>query len=168
MISIYIENRRDMFWQWDVGQRVELNDVSAGTKVHFSNAISKTDALVVQSYDDGDIVYADVPNVLLQTAGNLSVYVYVENEDESHTEFRKRFAVRERERPSDYVYTETDVLTWRSLEKRISDLETALEAPDNDVTDMDALYLAHETGLIEPVEDEGYILTDENDEVYVL
>lgn len=49
MISI----DREMYWQWDRGQRVVLHDVTAGTEVHFSNAAIKPNALVKTAYEDG-------------------------------------------------------------------------------------------------------------------
>lgn len=119
MISI----DREMLWQWDYGQRVQLHDVPVGTAVHFSNAAIKPNALKKEAYEDGEGVYADIPNVLLQTAGTLTVYIYIEDGDEGHTEYRKLFIVRDRERPDDYVYTEDDVKTWEMLEERIKVLE---------------------------------------------
>lgn len=119
MISI----DREMLWQWDYGQRVQLHDVPVGTAVHFSNASIKPNALVKEAYEDGEGVYADIPDILLQTAGTLTVYIYIEDGDEGHTEYRKLFIVRDRERPDDYVYTEDDVKTWEMLEERIKVLE---------------------------------------------
>ena len=119
MISI----DREMLWQWDYGQRVQLHDVSVGTAVHFSNAAIKPNALVTDAYEDGEGVYADIPDILLQTAGTLTAYIYLEDGDEGHTEYRKMFIVRDREKPDDYVYTEDDVKTWVSLEERIKVLE---------------------------------------------
>ena len=114
---------REMLWQWDYGQRVQLRDVPVGTKVHFSNAVTKQTALVTEAYEDGEGVYADIPNVLLQTAGTLTAYIYIEDGDEGHTEYRKLFIVRDREKPDDYVYTEDEVKTWEVLEERIKALE---------------------------------------------
>ena len=119
MISI----DREMLWQWDRGQRVQLHDVPVGTKVHFSNAAIKPNALVKEAYEDGEGVYANIPDILLQTAGTLTAYIYIEDGDEGHTEYRKLFIVRDREKPDDYVYTEDDIKTWVSLEERIKVLE---------------------------------------------
>ena len=119
MISI----DREMLWQWDRGQRVQLHDVPVGTAVHFSNAAIKPNALVKEAYEDGEGVYANIPNILLQTAGTLTAYIYLEDGDEGHTEYRKMFIVRDREKPDDYVYTEDEVKTWEVLEERIKALE---------------------------------------------
>ena len=116
MISI----DREMLWQWDYGQRVQLHEVPVGTAVHFSNAAIKPNALVTEAYEDGEGVYANIPDILLQTAGTLTAYIYLEDGDEGHTEYKKLFIVRDREKPDDYVYTEDDVKTWVSLEERIN------------------------------------------------
>lgn len=146
MISI----DREMLWQWDRGQRVQLHDVSVGTAVHFSNAAIKPNALVTEAYEDGEGVYANIPNILLQTAGTLTAYIYIEDGDEGHTEYRKLFIVRDREKPDDYVYTEDDVKTWVSLEERIKVLEESgggaaggLIRPLSEIGEIDGVTVEH-------------------------
>lgn len=146
MISI----DREMLWQWDRGQRVQLHDVSVGTAVHFSNAAIKPNALVTEAYEDGEGVYANIPDILLQTAGTLTAYIYLEDGDEGHTEYRKMFIVRDREKPDDYVYTEDDVKTWVSLEERIKVLEESgggaaggLIRPLSEIGEIDGVKVVH-------------------------
>lgn len=146
MISI----DREMLWQWDYGQRVQLHDVPVGTKVHFSNAAIKPSALVTEAYEDVEGVYANIPNILLQTAGTLTAYIYLEDGDEGHTEYRKMFIVRDREKPDDYVYTEDDVKTWVSLEERIKVLEESgggaaggLIRPLSEIGEIDGVKVVH-------------------------
>lgn len=146
MISI----DREMLWQWDYGQRVQLHDVSVGTAVHFSNAAIKPNALVTEAYEDDEGVYANIPNILLQTAGTLTAYIYLEDGDEGHTEYRKMFIVRDRERPDDYVYTEDDVKTWELLEERIKVLEESgggaaggLIRPLSEIGEIDGVKVVH-------------------------
>ena len=146
MISI----DREMLWQWDYGQRVQLHDVPVGTEVHFSNAAIKPNALVMEAYEDGEGVYANIPDILLQTAGTLTAYIYIEDGDEGHTEYRKMFIVRDREKPDDYVYTEDEVKTWVSLEERIKVLEESgggaaggLIRPLSEIGEIDGVTLKH-------------------------
>ena len=146
MISI----DRDMLWQWDRGQRVQLHDVPVGTEVHFSNAAIKPNALVKDAYEDGEGVYADIPDILLQTAGTLTAYIYLEDGDEGHTEYLKMFIVRDREKPDDYVYTEDDVKTWEMLEERIKVLEESgggaaggLIRPLSEIGEIDGVTVVH-------------------------
>lgn len=148
MISI----DREMLWQWDRGQRVQLHDVPVGTKVHFSNAAIKPNALVKEAYEDGEGVYADIPDILLQTAGTLTAYIYLEDGDEGHTEYRKMFIVRDREKHDDYVYTEDEVKTWEVLEERIRVLEESgggggaaggLIRPLSEIGEIDGVTVVH-------------------------
>lgn len=141
---------REMLWQWDYGQRVQLHDVPVGTAVHFSNAAIKPNAFVTEAYEDGEGVYANIPNILLQTAGTLTAYIYIEDGDEGHTEYRKLFIVRDREKPDDYVYTEDDVKTWVSLEERIKVLEESgggaaggLIRPLSEIGEIDGVTVKH-------------------------
>ena len=146
MISI----DREMLWQWDYGQRVQLHDVPVGTKMHFSNAAIKPNALVTEAYEDDEGVYANIPNILLQTAGTLTAYIYLEDGDEGHTEYRKLFIVRDREKPDDYVYTEDEVKTWEVLEERIKALEESgggaaggLIRPLSEIGEIDGVKVEH-------------------------
>ncbi len=142
---------REMLWQWDYGQRVQLHDVPVGTAVHFSNAAIKPNALVTEAYEDGEGVYANIPNILLQTAGTLTAYIYLEDGDEGHTEYRKMFIVRDREKPDDYVYTEDEVKTWEALEERIKALEESggggaaggLIRPLSEIGEIDGVTVKH-------------------------
>lgn len=108
-----IEGGRKRFYQWDLNQKIIVNDRNID-EVHFCNG--KSDCSLVCVVKDGR---ADVPNVLLQTAGNVRVYGY----SIDHTVVEKIYEVKARTKPEDYVYTETEVLRYEALEKRISELE---------------------------------------------
>ncbi len=112
------------YYQWDIGQRVLLTDVEEGTKIHFAHKNDNSaEALVVCAYSDGDAVYADIPNILMQTAGVINVYIYLQDGGKAHTVRKLSIIVIARKKPADYVYTETEVLTWESLDERIKALE---------------------------------------------
>lgn len=111
-------------YQWDVNQRLVLYEVNAGEEVHYAHRNDENDnALVVKTYSENNKIYANIPNILLQTAGDMDVYVYVTVGNDQHTEKRFILRVEQREKPSDYVYTETEILTWKSLDERITELE---------------------------------------------
>lgn len=119
MFSIY--DGREYFWQWDLNQRLIVNDVEC-CEVHFCN---KTDdcSLVCEIYEEDDLRIVNVPNILLQTDRAITAFVYVRNEDESYTRQAKIFMVRPRTKPEEYVYTETEVLSYRTLDERLTALE---------------------------------------------
>ena len=116
-----IEDGRSSFWQWDLGQKLVVGDEICG-EVHFCN---RTDdcALVCEVYEKEGTRLVDVPNILLQTAATIRVYAYEKSDTESRTLHEKRFSVISRTKPADYVYTETEVLTYANLDERIKALE---------------------------------------------
>ena len=106
-MNVKISDGRKWFYQWDINQRLTLEDIPVGTPIHFSN-LNDTLALVVLAASDESGVYVNVPNILLQKSGELHVYVYITNGEEGHTEQYWEYEIIEREQPSDYVYIETE------------------------------------------------------------
>lgn len=128
-MSLSILGGRGYFWQWDTGQQLLVQDTTCG-EVHFCNGTDDC-ALVVPIKTTGDGArVADVPNILLQTAKPVSAYLYHRQDNGAETRTLYRFQVLARSKPEDYVYTETEVLTYHALEQRVSDLEKAGVSPD--------------------------------------
>lgn len=110
---------KDLYqWDLDVQAIINLDEGESINEVHFEDVYSTT-ALVVPITSTEDGVVVNIPNILLQR--KLPVRMYVVKSDQTITEFA--FMVTPRQRPSDYVYTETEVLTYRALEERIEKLE---------------------------------------------
>ena len=110
MFEIY--DGRLSFYQWDIGEKVILNEPPAeGCQVHFQNTEGDT-CFVVYPYMLDEKLVANVPNALLQIPEAFTVWCYVDGSDEKHTIVQDTFAVTPRQKPADYVYTETEVLTF--------------------------------------------------------
>lgn len=107
-------------YQWDRNRQLLIDSVDVDTKfeVHCCHT-DDANALVVAPQIDGDTILVDIPNILLQRSGYLRVYVVTEGD----TIYDKTFYVMSRQKPDDYVYTETEVLSYASLDKRITKLE---------------------------------------------
>ena len=125
-----IEDGRSCFYQWDVGQRILMEECPAGVEVHFAvTPVSAFDtvrcdtALVVESYGENGKIYANIPDRLLQVAGKMAVYVFVEADAEGHSALCGTFTVLPRPRPADYVFTEGEIKRWEALDARIKALE---------------------------------------------
>ena len=114
MQTIRIRNERPYFWQWDQHQQVEISGVEEPCQVHFTQQDSAEGCLVVKPQREGDLLVAAVPNILLQTAAPITVYIY-RCDEARYTDRHAVFNVAAREKPTDYVYTETEVLTWEAL-----------------------------------------------------
>lgn len=174
MFVIRIEGNKLTLYQWDLNMRVILTNVPAGTEVHYSNTNDNTDenCITVVSYSENGCVYADIPNKFLQTSGIVLVYLYIKDNDKAWTEFKTEIIVLPRKKPADYVYTETEIKTFESLEKRIGNLnDLTTEAKNNLVaaineatfSDTEILNLLIEEDMLPAIRNAGgAILTDQN------
>lgn len=153
------------FYQWDIDQKIVI-DLSGcderylqnPPEVHFSNS-SRKEALVVRStvkysgddvavQDDsvatmhaGDIIIADIPNILLQEPYPLLVYVYLTDADDSSSQktiLYSEIPVRKRAKPSDYLYVENITrITAEMIKKEIeSSTETARTNAINEINNV--------------------------------
>ena len=112
-----IQDGRTMFYQWDIDRKLIVEDANI-KEVHFCN---KTDecSLVCNTYVEEGLTVVNVPNILLQDIWRIYVYAY----DRNYTKFEADYSVKPRSKPADYVYTETEVLRYETLEERIEALE---------------------------------------------
>ena len=108
---------RNELYQWDIDRQVIVSDATV-TEVHFCN---RTDdcSLVVEVKDDNGLRVANIPNILLQDNWNIRVYAYCSN----YTKVEETFKVKARTKPSDYVYTETEVLNYQTLLDRMNTID---------------------------------------------
>jgi hypothetical protein len=121
-MSLKVLGPKPYFWQWDVGQKLVVDNPDCG-EVHFDNGTTDLAPVVrIKTDKDGNRV-AEVPNNLLQTAKPLKCYLFQETESGAMTSTLYTFQVLPRPRPADYVYTETEVLSYSYLDKRLDNLE---------------------------------------------
>ena len=96
-------------WQWDTGQllRIQGLDIDTGTQVHFSASGESYTAIV--GVIDG-VAYALIPDVVLQEAGTVPVYIYLSEDDATaETLYSGKITVKARPQPADYsTPTETE------------------------------------------------------------
>lgn len=105
---------REQLYQWDSNRQLIVNDNSI-TEVHFCNKTD--DCSLVVTVKDG---IADIPNVLLQNSYPIKAYAYI---NDGYTKIEQCFKVKARTKPSDYVYTETEVKRYEDFDTRIAALE---------------------------------------------
>lgn len=102
---------RDSFYQWDFNQKLLVLD-AAVEQVHFADG---ENALVCVVYEKDGRRLVDVPNILLQREGELLFFAVAG----SRTLYSRRFRISGREKPDDYIYTETEI---RSVEKIVEEM----------------------------------------------
>lgn len=118
MIKI-IPDREGVITQWDLNRKVLISGIDndeAGIKVHFALPNDDHNAYVVSPVINNNIVSAAIPNILLTIPGRIYVYVYT-----SYTQAKAIVLVAPREKPDDYVYTETDKFTLEQWEKEVTE-----------------------------------------------
>ena len=113
MFRIY--DGRDTFYQWDLNQKLIVDDISVN-EVHFCTRAC-SEALVVEVKDIDGLRVADVPNILLQKSFDLKAYAYC---GDGYTIREEYFEIIERTKPTDYIYTETEVKRYEHLEEAIA------------------------------------------------
>lgn len=125
---------RKSFYQWDLNQKITSEKFKVGDEIHFHN-IRQSEALVVLAYEFDGKVVADVPNILLSTPLPIHAYVYVTEDTASKTIYEKIFTVEQRAKPSDYVYSETELYTiTTAVNKALKDAKESGEFDGVSVT----------------------------------
>lgn len=120
-MSVKIFPGEPVLWQWDIGRRLVVDDTVC-CQVHFNNGTTE-EALAVEVHEQDGQRWVNVPNILLQSARNLIVYTYKKDSNGAQTRQSQVFNVYARRKPADYVYTETEILTYHALDERLKELE---------------------------------------------
>ena len=108
-----IADGRDHLYTWDIDRQIVVDDPSI-VEVHFWNRTD--DVSLVVGVVDG---LANVPNILLQSSFDIHVFGY----DGKATRYDAVFKVKAKAKPSDYVYTETEIKSYEYLENKIREIE---------------------------------------------
>ena len=172
-MKIKLENGQLYCWQWETNQRLiidtlegyEIEDLSCKMGI----PKDKIGIIEVEIYEENGMIFSNIPDVFIQHEGLIEVWIQTNLEFSSITLAHWRFRVKKREKPEDYVYTETDVLTWQELDKRISVLEEGSGTLPEDIqiaTDDEIIeMLAQEDVLPAVIDADGSILADENENI---
>lgn len=104
-------------FQWDTNRRLILTGEDAeAIEVHFARYHSKCEALVVLVKEVDSIKYVDVPNSMLVKSCDICAWTW----DGEDTISGVRMHVHRKNKPCDYVYTPTEVLTFKKFADEIS------------------------------------------------
>lgn len=95
-----LNSDKDYLYQWDLNRQLVVEEKNI-KEVHFCNHTGDY-SLVCDVYTVGNVRLVDVPNILLQTAYNITAYAT----DGVNTEFSIEIKVKPRTKPENYIYTE--------------------------------------------------------------
>jgi len=172
--------------QWDIDQSLvipidSLNMPSDGIpilsegaapydapEVHFSNR-SRNEALIVRSVsDDGKSIVVKVPNILLQEAYPLQVYVYMTDPNDSDdyksqkTILHNEIPIRKRQKPSDYLYVQniTPITAEIIKDEITTEVSSVSTTAISDITKATEAAVTTVDNQMKKDYDEGTIVTD--------
>lgn len=124
-MTITIADGRGALWQWDTGRRLRVG--SGVEQIHYQNKCFGRSVDV----DVGTDGTAIIPDELLQDSHPLTAYAYVTDDTGAYTMVQQDFAVHKRAKPAGYVYTPTEQMTLRMIQRQIGDLaDLTTEAKD--------------------------------------
>lgn len=136
-MKIKLENGQLYCWQWETDQRLVIDTLEGYEIENLSCKMGilkdKIGIIEVEIYKEKEMIFSNIPDILLQHEGLIEVWIQTNLEFSSITLAYWRFRVKKRERPEDYIYTETDVLTWQELDKRITVLEENFSTLPEDI-----------------------------------
>lgn len=121
---MYLQNSQGKknFNQWDTGQTLTLTGLDNCHEVHFC-FLGDDKALVCQVREENGKRVVDLPNIFLQRDGKILAYLFCRDGKGTRTQYCDRLTVTGRPKPEDYIYTETEVLSYNMLDQRLKGLE---------------------------------------------
>lgn len=108
-----LNNNRTELYQWDTDRQIEItpDDGIVVDEIHYATVMLRESLVVLPHVVDGTYV-ADIPNILLQSANTIHIYVVTHTANGERTIDDTTLGVIRRKKPSDYVYTETEVMRY--------------------------------------------------------
>lgn len=132
LMSVEKNDPRTELWQWDLDRQVKIRTTEAITRVDFAQE-GVEPALPVDVEEFDGYFIANVPNIQLQETKNITVYV----KKDGATIRSWKYPIVKREKPADYVYTETQVRTVEQLaEKLDQDIQERMSTVAEEVRGM--------------------------------
>lgn len=112
-------------YQWDINQKICISGIETSPlpEIHFW-ACRLSKALVVPTKAYGDMVVADVPNILLQVAEPITIFIYKKTGEDGHrTSDAIRCPVCARPQPEEYEYEDNiEYTSWVELTEEAREL----------------------------------------------
>lgn len=121
----------DDVYQWDTNRELEIHglNLSSLPEIHFANGrMSKAIVKQVTSFENG-IIKVMIPNILLETAIPIRVFICTHNGDEFVSRYSLTINVKERPRPDDYIADNNKKkYSYNALENLVTDTVINLRA----------------------------------------
>lgn len=115
-------------YQWNYGRTLNIKGLDLNNDIDVQFSIDGRNSALVGHKIENDALIVPIPNQFLTNGGvikDFKVYAYISIVDENSYRTVKNIVINVTgcPKPDDYVYTETEILTYRSLEERVTALE---------------------------------------------
>lgn len=117
-----IKIKNGPLYQWDVNRSLEIDDKENKISEVHCCCEDDANALLLPFSRTDDKVVAFIPNILLQSSKKIYVFAVHKENNEVRTAEKKAFCVSERNKPSDYVYEETEVINYQTLRRELEEV----------------------------------------------
>lgn len=162
-------------YQWDSNVKLIVEDDRIN-QVQFSQRFSRTAACVKVENRE-----CFIPNEFLQSYYDIFAYACIVDNDGQVCEFSEMFTVFARPKPDNYIYTPTEILTFKRIEDELNkkfetlakeiedDMETAVRIRPQEFTEEEKSQARKNIGAISSEEDRGayYITINEDGNGYI-
>lgn len=114
----------DDLYQWDTNRELVIQGLKflSLPEIHFANGrMSKAIVKQATSYDN-DVIKVMIPNVLLETAIPIRVFICTRDGDEFVSRYSLTINVKERPKPEDYIADNDEkIYSYNALENLVND-----------------------------------------------
>ena len=162
-------------YQWDSNVKLIVEDDRIN-QVQFSQRFSRTAVCV--KVENGECF---IPNELLQSYCDIFAYACIVDNDGQVCEFSEMFTVFARPKPDNYIYTPTEVITFKRIEDELNkkfealakeiedDMKTAVRTGPQELTEEEKSQARKNIGAISSEEDRGayYVTITEDENGYI-
>lgn len=162
-------------YQWDSNVKLIVEDDRIN-QVQFSQRFSRTAVCV--KVENGECF---IPNELLQSYCDIFAYACIVDNDGQVCEFSEMFTVFARPKPDNYIYTPTEIITFKRIEDELNkkfealakeiedDMKTAVRTRPQELTEEEKSQARKNIGAISSEEDRGayYVTVTEDENGYI-
>lgn len=162
-------------YQWDSNAKLIVEDDRIN-QVQFSQRFSRTAVCV--KVENGECF---IPNELLQSYCDIFAYACIVDNDGQVCEFSEMFTVFARPKPDNYIYTPTEIITFKRIEDELNkkfealakeiedDMKTAVRTRPQELIEEEKSQARKNIGAISSEEDRGayYVTVTEDENGYI-
>lgn len=132
-----IKTTNELF-QWDTGVIAsvvpKINDIIY--EVHFSTKCMRY-AYVASTYMQNNSIYVKIPDEILQSSRDIICYEVTRTAEGKKSISETTLTVQKRNKPEDYVYTESERKTYEELQGQIEELTKTVDDLSDKITPSD-------------------------------